>query len=59
MGLTHVIPIGHMKGFMSFDWMRDMHQENVGSWSKVVLNAPGPPGGVVVLVVHLVHSNPL
>jgi len=24
------------------------HQENVGAWSKVVLNAPGPPRGVVV-----------
>ena len=35
------------------------HQENVGAWSKVVLNAPGPPRGVVVPVVHLVHSDPL
>ena len=35
-----------------------MHQENVGAWSKVVLNAPGPPRGVVVPVVHLVHSDP-
>ena len=35
------------------------HQENAGAWSKVVLNAPGPPRGVVVPVVHLVHSDPL
>jgi len=35
------------------------HQENLGAWSKVFLNAPGPPRGVVVLVVHLVHSDPL
>ena len=35
------------------------HQGNVGVWSKVVLNAPGPPRGVVVPVVHLVHSDPL
>jgi len=34
------------------------HQGNVGAWSKVVLNAPGPPRGVVVPVVHLVHSDP-
>jgi len=34
------------------------HQENVGAGSKVVLNAPGPPRGVVVPVVHLVHSDP-
>jgi len=34
------------------------HQENVGAWSKLVLNAPGPPRVVVVPVVHLVHSNP-
>jgi len=32
------------------------HQENVGAWSKVVLNAAGPPRGVVVPVVPLVHS---
>ena len=30
------------------------HQENVGAWSTVVLNAPGPPRGVVVPMVHLV-----
>jgi len=35
------------------------HQRNVGVWSKVVLNAPGPPRGVVVPVVHLVYSDPL
>jgi len=38
------------------------HQENVGAWSKVVLNAHGPPRGVVVPVVHvvyLVHSDRL
>ena len=35
------------------------HQENVEAWSKVVLNAPGPPRGVVVPVVHLVYSDPL
>jgi len=35
------------------------HQGNVGAWSKMVLNAPGPPRGVVVPVVHLVHSDPL
>jgi len=35
------------------------HQENVGGWSTVVLNAPGPPRGVVVPVVHLLHSDPL
>jgi len=35
-----------------------MHQENVGTWSKVVLNAPGPPRGVVVPVVHLIHCDP-
>jgi len=35
------------------------HQENVRAWSKVVLNAPGPPRGVVVPVVHLVNSDPL
>jgi len=34
------------------------HQENVGAWSTVVLNAPGPPRGVVVPMVHLVHSDP-
>jgi len=38
---------------------RTLHQGNVGAWSKVVLNAPGPPRGVVVPVVHLVHSDPL
>ena len=35
------------------------HQGNVGAWSKVVLNAPGLPRGVMVPVVHLVHSDPL
>ena len=35
------------------------HQENVGGWSTVVLNAPGPPRGVVVPVVYLIHSDPL
>ena len=34
------------------------HQENVGAGSMVVLNTPGPPRGVVVPVVHLVHSDP-
>ena len=34
------------------------HQDNVGAWSKVVLNAPGPPRGIGVPVVHLVHSDP-
>jgi len=33
------------------------HQENVGAWSTVVLNAPGPPRGVVVPVVLLVHTD--
>jgi len=36
-----------------------LHQGNVGAWSKVVLNAPGPPTGVVVPLVPLVHSDPL
>jgi len=36
-----------------------IHQENVRAWSKVVLNAPGPARGVVVPVVHLVHSETL
>ena len=36
-----------------------LHQENVGAWSTVVLNAPGPPRGVVVPVVHLVRSDPV
>ena len=35
-----------------------LHQENVGAWSKVVLNAPGPPRGDVVPMVHQVHSDP-
>ena len=47
----------HMKTHLSNDLMVG-HQENVGAWSKVVLNVPGPPRGVVVTVVHLVHSNP-
>ena len=34
------------------------HQGNVGAWSTVVLDAPGPPRGVVVPVVHLVQSDP-
>jgi len=38
--------------------LRARHQGNVGAWTKVVLNAPGPPRGVVVPVVHLVHSDP-
>jgi len=37
---------------------RRLHQENVGAWSKVVLNAPGPLRRVLVPVVHLVHSDP-
>jgi len=43
----------------SFDFP-DLHQENVRVWSKVTLNAPGPPRGVVVPAVHLrlVHSDP-
>jgi len=36
-----------------------LHQGNVRVWSKVVLNAPGPPRGVVVHLVHLVYSDPL
>ena len=32
------------------------HQENVRAWSKVVLNAPGPPRGVVVLVESLLST---
>jgi len=35
------------------------HQGNVVAWYKVVLNAPGTPRGVVVLMVHLVHPDPL
>ena len=34
-----------------------LYQDNVGVWSTVVLNAPGPPRGVVVPVVHPVHSD--
>jgi len=34
------------------------NQENVSGWSTAVLNAPGPPKGVVVPTVHLVHSDP-
>jgi len=34
------------------------HQEHVGPWSKLVLNALSPPRGIVVPVVHLVHSDP-
>jgi len=26
MGFTHVTPLGHMTGFMGFDWLRDMAQ---------------------------------
>jgi len=33
------------------------HQENLGVWSKPVLNAPGPPTGVVGPVVHMIHSD--
>ena len=36
----------------------DRHQENVRAWSKVVLNAPGPPRGVMVPLVLLVHPDP-
>jgi len=32
------------------------YQENVVGWSTVVLNTPGPPRGVVVPMVHLVHT---
>jgi len=39
--------------------IRLVHQGNVGAWCKVVLNAPGPPRGVEVPVVHQVHSDPL
>jgi len=42
-------------------WSREpmkVEKENVRAWSKEVLNAPGPPRGVVVPVVHLVHSDP-
>jgi len=41
------------------DYQLKEHQGNVRVWSKVVLNAPGPPRGVVVPMVHLVHSDPL
>ena len=34
-----------------------VHKENVGPWSKVVLNAPGPPRGVVVPAVHPVYPD--
>jgi len=49
---------------VGFSWLiptsvRGGHHENVVAWSKVVLNAPGLPRGVVVPVVHLVHSDPL
>jgi len=26
MGFTHVTPLGHMIGFMSCDWLKDMAQ---------------------------------
>ena len=26
MGFTHVTPLGHMTGFMDFDWWRDKAQ---------------------------------
>jgi len=26
MGFTHVTPLGHMIGFMSFDWLKGMAQ---------------------------------
>ena len=32
------------------------YQENVFEWTKVVLNAPGPPPSTMVLHVPLVHS---
>jgi len=35
----------------------DMHQDNVGVWSAVLLNAPGPPRGVLVPMIHLVHAD--
>lgn len=44
---------------MSFPIKVIQHWENVRVWSRVVLNAPGPPRGVVVPVVHMVHSDPL
>jgi len=44
-------------GFFRFSWV--LHQENVEAWSTVVLNAPGPPRGVVLPGVHLVHGDPL
>jgi len=34
------------------------YEQNVGARFTVVLNPPGPPSGVVVPVVHLVHLNP-
>ena len=37
----------------------EQHQENIVGWSTVVLNAAGPPRGVVVPVVHQVHTDPL
>ena len=36
--------------------MEEYHQENVFEWTKVVLNAPGPPPSTMVLPVPLVHS---
>jgi len=38
--------------------LKCVHQENLGVWSKVVLNATGPPRVVVVTVVHRVYSSP-
>ena len=35
------------------------HQGNVGAWSTVVLNTPGPPRGIVVPLVLLVSSDSL
>src|SRR5438270_455944 len=35
-----------------------VHQQNGGEWSTQVLNAPGPPRGVVVPVVLLVQLDP-
>jgi len=43
----------------NYSWSTKGHQENVVGWFTVVLNAPGPPRGVVVPVVHLVHTDPL
>ncbi|PUU75404.1 hypothetical protein B9Z19DRAFT_1131422 [Tuber borchii] len=36
-----------------------LHQKKVLRTFKEVLNAPGPPRGVLVPVVHMVHTDPL